>query len=273
MSQQSLQDHCRALQAKQLITGQTTVEPHSTVCSDKYSPLKMSSTLSVLRSRINSRTQEFRGQATNPLEAGNGKYHSQGESVRESGKQMAPCRPEPVNGSMNGSMDDNSSTTSSDSVEPQTDSSNSSDSGYRTLPRTISATPLAVGPSSYGIPTYALHPSGTHYIPVLLHPNIPLPPMPMAQSGLPSPFNFGYMNSFNPMAAKSNMSFGLSNMTVPSFMSGIPPSSQHVQMACNRQSMEVSNSDVNIDICGGCDDGVETCMLNSASESVGIQTD
>lgn len=33
-------------------------------------------------------------------------------------------------------------------------------------------------PSPYGMPTYALHPAGTHYIPVVLHPNIPLPVPP-----------------------------------------------------------------------------------------------
>ena len=31
---------------------------------------------------------------------------------------------------------------------------------------------------SYTTPTYALHPAGTHYIPVVLHPNIPLPVPP-----------------------------------------------------------------------------------------------
>lgn len=37
-------------------------------------------------------------------------------------------------------------------------------------------TPFLAPP--YTLPTYALHPAGTHYIPVVLHPNIPLPVPP-----------------------------------------------------------------------------------------------
>ncbi|EDO34999.1 predicted protein [Nematostella vectensis] len=33
-------------------------------------------------------------------------------------------------------------------------------------------------PQPYGMPTYALHPAGTHYIPVALHSGIPMPQMP-----------------------------------------------------------------------------------------------
>ena len=230
------------------------------------SPQKMSNTLSVLRSRINSRTQEFRGQTnTNQPGGENGRYQSPGEGVKQAGP---PCRPELGNSN----MDDNSSTTSSESVEPQTDSSNSSDSGYRTLPRAVSATPLAVGPSSYGIPTYALHPAGTHYIPVLLHPNIPLPPMPLASlgsnqmrpSGMPSPFNFGFMNSFNPMHTKGSMPFQLPNLPPSTYL----PSGEHIQMPCSRQL----NSEPNIDICG-CDEETDVPILQSTLESIGVQTD
>ena len=68
-------------------------------------------------------------------------------------------------------------------------------------------------PPPYTLPTYALHPAGTHFIPVVLHPNIPLPtpstqmvngnaqmPFPMVQPGataygvsphVPSP-SFGF---------------------------------------------------------------------------------
>lgn len=60
-------------------------------------------------------------------------------------------------------------------------------------------------PPSYGFPTYALHPAGTHYIPVALHPGIQMPG--------------NNMNGTLPAATLINPGLGFYG----SSMSGLPP--------------------------------------------------
>ncbi|XP_031566971.1 probable serine/threonine-protein kinase DDB_G0276461 isoform X2 [Actinia tenebrosa] len=88
-------------------------------------------------------------------------------------------------------------------------------------------------PPSYGFPTYALHPAGTHYIPVALHPGIQMPSnnvngtLPAAtlinpglgfygssMSGLPhpSPMGPGPSPVYGPMGAGFSMGSGLGGM-------------------------------------------------------------
>lgn len=44
------------------------------------------------------------------------------------------------------------------------------------------------------IPTYALHPAGTHYIPIILHPSVPVPPaLPAFMGSSAGQFPFGMM--------------------------------------------------------------------------------
>lgn len=66
----------------------------------------------------------------------------------------------------------------------------------------IQATPISTRtpyiPNPYTVPTYALHPSGTHYIPVVLHLSIPLPPFPETNGRL-NPVPNGYLAALNYM--------------------------------------------------------------------------
>lgn len=69
-------------------------------------------------------------------------------------------------------------------------------------------------PPSYGFPTYALHPAGTHYIPVALHPGIQMPGNNMnGMSGMSG------MNGMMPAATLINPGLGFYG----SSMSGLPP--------------------------------------------------
>lgn len=66
----------------------------------------------------------------------------------------------------------------------------------------IQATPISPRtpyiPNPYTLPTYALHPSGTHFIPVVLHVSIPSPPFPDTNGRL-NPVPNGYLGAFNQM--------------------------------------------------------------------------
>ena len=91
----------------------------------------------------------------------------------------------------------------------------------------IQATPLSPRtpyiPNPYTLPTYALHPSGTHFIPVVLHLSFPLPPFPEMKSvpnwyftalnsmrmGYPQ---FPYFSSGLPFATQVNGMVGLNGM-------------------------------------------------------------
>lgn len=70
------------------------------------------------------------------------------------------------------------------------------------LDNLIQATPISPRtpyiPNPYTLPTYALHPSGTHFIPVVLHLSIPLPPFPDTNGRL-NPVPNGYLGAFNQM--------------------------------------------------------------------------
>ena len=70
----------------------------------------------------------------------------------------------------------------------------------------------------YAMPTYALHPAGTHYIPIVLHPSVPLPPSPAFNGQLP----------FGMMPPASGGGFGMPaqlplGMSFPYVPPGIPP--------------------------------------------------
>ena len=77
----------------------------------------------------------------------------------------------------------------------------------------IQATPLSPRtpymPNPYTLPTYALHPSGTHFIPVVLHLSFPLPPFPEVKS-VPN----WYFTALNCMR--------MGNPQFPYFSSGFP---------------------------------------------------
>ncbi|XP_078359359.1 uncharacterized protein LOC144643851 [Oculina patagonica] len=73
----------------------------------------------------------------------------------------------------------------------------------------------------YAIPTYALHPAGTHYIPIALHPSVPLPPSPMF-NGTAGQLPFGMMPpaSGGGFGMPSQLPFGFPFPYVPP---GVPP--------------------------------------------------
>lgn len=73
----------------------------------------------------------------------------------------------------------------------------------------------------YAIPTYALHPAGTHYIPIALHPSVPLPPSPMFNSTAGQlPFGMMPPASGGGFGMPSQLPFGFPFPYVPP---GIPP--------------------------------------------------
>lgn len=81
----------------------------------------------------------------------------------------------------------------------------------------IQATPLLPRTpymhNPYTIPTYALHPSGTHFIPVVLHLSFPLPPFPEMNGRLNSVPNW-YFTALNYMR--------MGHPQFPSFSTGFP---------------------------------------------------
>ena len=281
---QDLEDRSLATEVRPQIFLPTAAEqqalpPHNNLTS-ATSPKHMKNTLSVLRSRINSRTQEFQKYNTNQPKQTIGKYSTSDENAKRCEKPSRNLNPpEPPSTSMSDDTSSTSSSSGSESVEPQTDSSmsHSSDSGYRTLPRVISASPLAVNPQSFGIPSYALHPAGTHYIPVVLHPSIPLPPMPlvnlganqMMSNGLSSHYGFGLMNNFNPMGANGIPQFGLQNVPFPNMSMAGMQIGQQMLPHYDRQSSQLPNNDPDVDVCsyGGASNE------QVSSESIVVQTD
>lgn len=80
----------------------------------------------------------------------------------------------------------------------------------------IHATPISPRtpyiPNPYTVPTYALHPSGTHYIPVVLHTSFPFPDMNGRLNSAPN----GYIAALNYMYMK------MGNLQFPYFPPSFP---------------------------------------------------
>ena len=89
-------------------------------------------------------------------------------------------------------------------------------------------------PSPFSTPTYALHPSGTHYIPVALHPNIPVPPYTAGHCGiLPNTNPLGMGLPFPPQPY--GVPFGMQGSM------GIPYTGFVPEYGINRQSSSVKS--------------------------------
>lgn len=120
----------------------------------------------------------------------------------------------------------------------------------------IQATPLLPRtpyiPSPYTVPTYALHPMGTHFIPVVLHLSFPLPPFPEMNGRLNAVPN-GYFGSLNYL-----------RMQFPCFPSGFPfapqvngiagmnagvqiPKNESVQKQCESKSRDAESANIRHD--------------------------
>jgi len=289
-------EHSHATEMRPKVLVQQKTDFHSEANGRCTTPKSVSTprpnnTMSVIRSRINSRTQEFQSKSLKESEADGSKNSKPCTSTvgntrdERRSRRIAQLEYNNANGD-----DMSSSSSNSDSSELQTDTSAtlSSDSGYRTcgdaLPRAVSATPLSVSPQSYGIPSYALHPAGTHYIPVVLHPNVPLPPVPLLNLGanqmmsnvLPMPYGFGVANSLNPLTVKAGAQFGLPNHPFPMFFPG-------TQNGYSGQSSSSGNSTLpsseNEGIDTGVDTDVDVCSTSSSGnqhsslESIATQTD
>lgn len=65
------------------------------------------------------------------------------------------------------------------------------------------------------IPTYALHPAGTHYIPIVLHPSVPLPPTPTFNSTGQLPFGMMPPASGGGFGMPTQLPFGFPFPYVP----------------------------------------------------------
>lgn len=72
----------------------------------------------------------------------------------------------------------------------------------------------------YTMPTYALHPAGTHYIPIVLHPSVPLPPAPPFNGAGQLPFGMMPPATGGGFGMPSQLPFGFPFPYVPP---GIPP--------------------------------------------------
>lgn len=70
------------------------------------------------------------------------------------------------------------------------------------------------------MPTYALHPAGTHYIPIVLHPSVPIPPTPTFNGTGQLPFGMMPPASAGGFGMPSQLPFGFPFPYVPP---GIPP--------------------------------------------------
>ena len=116
----------------------------------------------------------------------------------------------------------------------------------------IQATPLLPRapyiPNPYTVPTYALHPAGTHFIPVVLHPSLPLPPIPevngplnKAPNGCFAALNylrmqFPYYPYGFPFVPQLNGIAGLNGMQIPK--------NDSVQKQCASKPAEVDSASI-----------------------------
>ena len=115
----------------------------------------------------------------------------------------------------------------------------------------IQATPLSPRtpyiPNPYTLPTYALHPSGTHFIPVVLHLSFPLPPFPEMKS-VPNWYftalncmrmgnpQFPYFSSGFPFATQVNGMVGLNGMQ--------NTKNEAVQKQCESKPRDVDSTNI-----------------------------
>jgi len=115
-------------------------------------------------------------------------------------------------------------------------------------------------PSPYTAASYALHPSGTHFIPVVLHLNIPLPPPPLSElNGRLNSMPNGYMAALNCMRMGSlpypYLPYGMPGMPfapyVPGSMTGMNgirnPKQEPTQKQCESKPREVDSSTVDLE--------------------------
>ncbi|KAL9984687.1 hypothetical protein ACROYT_G007013 [Oculina patagonica] len=116
----------------------------------------------------------------------------------------------------------------------------------------IQATPLLPRtpyiPNPYTVPTYALHPAGTHYIPVVLHLSVPLPPFPEMNGRLNTVPNggfgalnylrmqFPYFPSGFPFAPQVNGIAGLNGVQIPK--------NESVQKQCESKPRDVDSTNI-----------------------------
>ena len=134
-------------------------------------------------------------------------------------------------------------------------------------------------PTPYALPTYALHPAGTHYIPIVLHPSIPpppsvshqmpcgmmppangtfgLPPQPQGMFGLPFPYMHPGLSPYGSYHA-SAMGFPFLNGMCKDFPGQGLADSGNVDSGSNGDecSVESRNSSENI-----------ACQTNTPSPS------
>ena len=116
----------------------------------------------------------------------------------------------------------------------------------------IVATPISPRtpyiPNPYTMPTYALHPSGTHYIPVVLHFNIPLPPSPEINGRLNSVPNIAALNYMRMGGLHyPYLPYGMPFVPpVPSSITGMngvrKPKQEPTQKQCESKPREVDSS-------------------------------
>lgn len=139
-------------------------------------------------------------------------------------------------------------------------------------------TPFLAPP--YTMPTYALHPAGTHYIPVALHPNIPLP-VPSASTfngsgSMPFPTVPPGAGMFG-MPAQVPNAFGF---PLPYFHPCIPPYNYQAPVAMGLPLFNGLRKDLTSQgnanhYNGDSGSNGDDCSIESrnSSESIAIQTD
>ena len=128
----------------------------------------------------------------------------------------------------------------------------------------ILATPISPRtpyiPNPYTAPTYALHPSGTHYIPVVLHLNIPLPPFSEMNARMNSAPN-GYVAALNCMRMGSHLQYPYvpystcmpfaAPHVLPGGMMGMNgirnPKQEPTEKQCESKSRDVDSSTIDIE--------------------------
>lgn len=155
----------------------------------------------------------------NSTSGGSSDNDNNSDNARETQSDSAICLEDDLSempGS-NGKEGDNGSRTSSNSVSSGTTnrSVNETSSSSNTCPSMLSQggniplrAPFVL--PSYAAPTYALHPAGTHYIPIVLHPSVPVPSASTFNGAAQIPFG---------MMASGMMPPGM----MPSAAGGMPP--------------------------------------------------
>lgn len=161
------------------------------------------------------------------------------------------------------------------------DSSSSSTPPYPSMLPQGSNIPLRAPflPPTYALPTYALHPAGTHYIPVVLHPGVPLPVPPTPTLNVNGQMQF-------PMVPPGPGAFGMPSqvpsgfgLPFPYIHPGIPPyGCQGPALGFplfNGLRKDLAGQGTTNPFNGDSGSNGDDCSIESrnSSESIAIQTD